>query len=429
MDTKRFSFTAARLQAVPVPSTGAVQVYDEATPGLALRVTKAGARTFVLFRRLNGRTVRMKLGSLGSMSIPDARKAAQQIAGKAAAGVDVVAERAAARARGRTVGDGFATWLAFAKHRKRSWEDDKRLWELWIEGKPEHTNGRGSDGAEAAERGSRKSFPSFAKRPLREVTTGEIENIVRAIGEAHPRTANKLRALLSTVWNHALRRGDAVSNPVRFVERFPENSRERFLQETELAAFLQALAQEPPTWRDYFLLGLLTGQRRENLSRMRWDEIDLSANCWHIPASKAKSKRPTTIPLTELAAGLLRRRREEVPGEWVFPSDVGSKDGCVREPRKPWQRVLQRAGISNLRLHDLRRSVGSWLGASGTNSYTIARALGHQSVRSGEVYVRLAADPVRNALHAIQESRPGLREAVNCASTADPAQADRAGGA
>jgi integrase len=145
---------------------------------------------------------------------------------------------------------------------------------------------------------------------------------------------------------------------------------------------------------------------------MRWDEIDLSARCWHIPASKAKSKRATTIPLTELASGLLERRREDIIGEWVFPSYIGSKDGCVREPRKPWQRVLERAGIANLRLHDLRRSVGSWLGASGTNSYTIARALGHQSVRSGEVYVRLAADPVRDALHAIQRSRPALDDAV-----------------
>jgi integrase len=410
METLRFPFTAARLRTVPAPVSGAIQVYDEATAGLALRVTAAGARTFVLFRRIHGRTVRMKLGSAASMSIPDARKAVQQIAGRAAAGIDVVAERRAVRARGRTVANAFETWLAFAKHRKRSWEDDERLWELWVEGKPNKSIAKDRKDEESAR--SRLSFPSFAKRALREVTTAEIENIVRRIGETNPRTANKLRALLSTIWNHAIRRGDVTVNPVRFVDRFPEHSRERFLQEAELVEFLRAVAQEPPTWRDYFLLGLLTGQRRENLSRMRWDEIDLPASCWHIPASKAKSKRATTIPLTELAVGLLQRRREEVSGDWVFPSYAGSKYGCVREPRKPWERVLQRAGISNLRLHDLRRSVGSWLGASGTNSYTIARALGHQSVRSGEVYVRLAADPVRDALHAIQQSRPVLDEAV-----------------
>jgi integrase len=420
MQENRFSFTAARLAAVATPDTGAVQVYDDTTPGLAMRVTKAGARTFVLFRRFNGRTVRMKLGTLGSMSIPDARKAAQQISGKAAAGVDVVAERAEARARGRTIGDAFATWLSFARHRKRSWKHDKRLWELWIEGKPDQSTAKSE--ADSKEPPTRRAFPSFARRPICEVKTGDIENIVRAIGETHPRTANKLRALLSTVWNHAMRRGDVTVNPVRFAERFPEHSRERFLQEGELAAFLRAVAEEPPTWRDYFLLGLLTGQRRENLSRMRWDEIDLSSGCWHIPASKSKSKRPTTIPLTELAAGLLKRRREETTGEWVFPSYAGSKDGCVREPRKPWQRILKRAGITDLRLHDLRRSVGSWLGASGTNSYTIARALGHQSVRSGEVYVRLAADPVRNALHAIQHSRPALDETVR--QTLPPAVQD-----
>ena len=107
MDTRRFSFTSARLAAVATPNSGAIQVYDEATPGLAMRVTSAGARTFVLFRRLGGRPVRMKLGSVRGMSITDARKAAQQIAGRAAAGVDVIAERAAARARGRTIADAF----------------------------------------------------------------------------------------------------------------------------------------------------------------------------------------------------------------------------------------------------------------------------------------------------------------------------------
>jgi integrase len=409
MNSNRFPFTLSRLQSVPVPPVGAVQVYDEITPGLALRVTKAGAKTFVLFRRFSGRTVRMKLGTLGSMSIPGARKAAQQIVGRAAAGIDVVAERVAARTKGRTVADAYSAWLASARHRKRSWKRDKRLFELWIEGKPSDRTGRGRRTEDIQ---PHRSFPSFARRPLREVTTGEVEKIVHEIGRTHPRTANRLAALLSTFWNHAIRRGEATANPVRFVQRFPEISRERFLQDTEIEAFLRAVAEEPPTWRDFILVALLTGQRRENLCRMRWDEVDLTGGCWHIPASKSKSKKPTAVPLTELAARLLRHRRKEVAGDWVFPSYIGSKDGCVREPRKPWQRVLQRAGISNLRLHDLRRSVGSWLGASGTNSYIIARALGHQSVRSGEAYVRLAADPVRNALQAIQQSRPALDEAV-----------------
>jgi integrase len=387
MTTTRFSFTAGRLAQVAAPSAGAIYVYDAAMPSLGMRVTKAGARTFVFYRWISGRPVRITLGPVASMSIPDARKAAQQIAGRAAAGVDVVAERAAARVRDRTVGDAFETWLAAAKHRKRSWEDDKRLWELWLEKR-------------------------LTRRTLAEVNTGELERITQAIGQEHPRTANKCRALLSTVWGHAMRRGEAQSNPVRMVERFPEHSRERFLREEELVGFLEAIAAEPPTWRDYFLVALLTGQRRENVSRMRWTELDLEVGLWHIPAAKSKSKRATTVPLTPLVVGLLKRRREEVTGDWVFPSDVGSADGCVREPRKPWLRVLKRAGIADLRVHDLRRSVGSWLGAAGANSYTIARALGHQSVRSGEPYVRLNADPARAAVVSIQQARPALDAVV-----------------
>jgi integrase len=387
MDSRRFAFTAARVRGIRLPAYGAFYAYDELTPGLAVRVTAAGSRTFVFYRRINGRPARINLGPVNSMTIVGARNAAKRIAGQVAAGVDVVAERKAARVRGRTVGDAYTSWLAIAAHRKRSWRDDKRLWEIWLE-RP------------------------LGKRSIAEVTTTELERVTQEIGRAHPRTANKARALLSTVWAHAMRRGEVASNPVRHVERFPEASRERFLRDHELAAFLHAVAVEPPTWRDFFLMAVLTGQRRDNLCRMRWDELDLTAAVWNIPAAKAKSKRATQIPLTPLAAGLLERRHRDVPGEWVFPSDVGSKDGCIREPRKPWLRVLTRAGISDLRVHDLRRSVGSWLGASGTNSYTIARALGHQSVRSGEVYVRLTADPVRDAIHTMQQSRPLLDEAV-----------------
>jgi integrase len=321
------------------------------------------------------------------MSIPDARRAAQRITGQVAGGTDVLAERRAARIKERTVGDAFAEWLAVAKYKKRTWSDDKRLWELWL-AKP------------------------LTRRPLSEVTTSELQRVAQEIGRSHPRTANKARALLSTVWNHSIRLGEAESNPARQVTRFPETSRERCLTDAEFERFLRAVAVEEPTWRDYFLLALLTGQRRDNLCRMKWDEIDFRHCVWNIPSAKAKSRRATTVPLTQLAIGLLERRREEISGPWIFPSALGSVDGCIREPRKPWLRILKRAGISDLRVHDLRRSVGTWLGANNTNSYTIARALGHQSVRSGEVYVRLGADPAREAMHSIQEARPLLERIV-----------------
>ena len=310
MTGNRFSFTANRLAAVAAPFRGATYVYDTVMPGLAMRVTPGGARTFVLYRRLNGRPTRINLGAVDGMSVLDARKAVQQIAGKVAAGVNIVAERRAARVRGRTVGDAFTAWIGMAKHRKRSWDDDRRLWEIWVEGKPSLAYLAGEEVSDGHR--SHIAFPSFAKRPLSEVTTGEIENITRRIGATNPRTANKLRALLSTVWNHAIRRGETTSNPVRFVERFPEQSRERYLKENELEAFLRAVAAEPPTWRDYFLIALLTGQRRENVSRMRWDEIDFDSAVWHIPATKTKNRRATAVPLTELAAALLSRRQLEV---------------------------------------------------------------------------------------------------------------------
>jgi integrase len=387
----RFAFSATRLQQVTPPNRGAIYVYDTAAAGLAMRVTKAGARTFVLYRRIRGRPTRITLGPITGMTIPDARRAVQRILGQVAAGIDVAAERRQARLRGRTIAEVFGVWLSLAQRQKRSWRDDKRLWEIWLVG-------------------------PLGRRPIAEVTTPELERLIQQIGRTHPRTANKCRSLLGTVWNHAIRRGEASTNPVPQVQRFQERSRDRFLVDHELEQFLRSVAIEHPTWRDYFLTALLTGQRRENISMMRWDELDLGNGVWHIPGTKAKNGRPSAIPLTDLAVGLLRRRKSEATGQWVFPSASGSKAGCVREPRKPWQRILKRAGIADLRVHDLRRSVGSWLGASGANSYVIARALGHRSPRSGEPYVRLAADPVRNALDSVQRARPLLDRVVRRAT-------------
>ena len=125
MDTKRFSFTATRLERVEAPVSGSIYVYYTQVPGLSMRVTKGGARTFVYYKRIRGPPSRINLGPFRGMNIVDARRAAQQITGQIAAGIDVLAERRASKIKARTVGDAFRNWLRVAKHRKRTWKDDR----------------------------------------------------------------------------------------------------------------------------------------------------------------------------------------------------------------------------------------------------------------------------------------------------------------
>ena len=108
-----------------------------------------------------------------------------------------------------------------------------------------------------------------------------------------PITANCVLALLSTMYNRARTIGYVRSNPCEGVQRFHEESRERFLNTDELARFNAAIDAEKPLYRDLCKVCLCTGQRQGNVRSMRWDEIDLKRGTWTIPTSKFKTNKPS----------------------------------------------------------------------------------------------------------------------------------------
>jgi len=201
------------------------------------------------------------------------------------------------------------------------------------------------------------------------------------------------------------------------VRQFAESSRERFLQPDEVSRFFKALVDEPnETIRDYLMMSLLTGARRADVLSMRWDQVNFERAEWRIPTTK--SGKPHTIPLLGEAVSILKRRHpnghcDEKP--YVF-GGPGVR-GHLVEPKKGWRRVLDRAElyqltewigeekgwtqtqiaeartgshfrkplkearaaikalgrdpraarIVDLRIHDLRRTLGSWQAATGAS--------------------------------------------------------------
>jgi integrase len=188
-------------------------------------------------------------------------------------------------------------------------------------------------------------------------------------------------------------------NPTIGITKFKEQKRDRFILKDELPRFLEALENEPNRgMRDFFLMCLYTGARKGNVLSMRWEEVDFSINEWRIPDTKNGD--PVRVPLIGKALEILCDRsylKESTP--WVFPSG-GSKSGHVQEPKKVWKRILERAGLTNLRIHDLRRTCGSYQAIAGTSLAIIGKSLGHKSPQSTAVYARLSNDPVRNSLEA-----------------------------
>jgi integrase len=130
---------------------------------------------------------------------------------------------------------------------------------------------------------------------------------------------------------------------------------------------------------------------------MRWSDIDLQNCIWRIPAASAKNKQAAAVALVEPAVSILTRRQAFWAGSpWVFPSS--SKTGHITHAAKAWSVLVKSAGISNVRPHDLRRTVGSWLAASGASSFVIQKALTHKSAASTKAYAHLDVEAVRVAL-------------------------------
>jgi len=141
----------------------------------------------------------------------------------------------------------------------------------------------------------------------------------------------------------------------------------------------------------------LTGARRANLLAMGWEDVNLDTGLWRIPGEVAKAGEVIVIPLVQQAVDILRRRLQSSGGSpWVFPAQ--SKSGHLIDPNAHWRRILKRAGLQDLRIHDLRRSLGSWQAITGAPLLTIGKSLGHSSIQSTMVYARLNTATVRESV-------------------------------
>ena len=371
--TARFPFTVRRLRTLPAPTQGRVYHYDKSTSGLCLCVTASGTKTFYIYRRISGKPTRVRLGRFPDVSLEAARQAAVELAGEVAKGRDPAAERRAKR-EAPTLGELFDYWLTtHAKLHKKTWRDDIRIFDKYL--------------------------AKWRSRRLSTITKARVRAWHAAVGGDRGRyQANRALALLSAVWGKADDLGHSGSNPCRGVRRFKEQSRERFLQPAEMRAFFAALMEEEPVWRDFFLIALFTGARRSNVAAMAWADVDLTAGVWYLAGGETKGGEPLAIVLPPPAIEILRSRIESrADSPWVFPGRTAT--GHVAHPRVPWGRVLKRSGIRDLRIHDLRRSLGSWQAAAGASLPVIGRSLGHRNQQTTQVYARLQLDPVRESVN------------------------------
>lgn len=274
-----------------------------------------------------------------------------------------------------TLAELFALYLdGHAKLHKKSWQEDEKTFHRYM--------------------------AKWESRRLSELTRNDVMTLHARIGKNNGKyAANRLLSLLSKMFSFAAEVGFDGTNPAKGIRKFREESRERFLNADELRRLFAALEVEPKLFRDFFKVALLTGARRGNVLTMRWKELDLDRGLWKVTGEQSKSGDPLTIHLTPAAIEILVARRELVEGEYVFP---GRRETTphLTDPSPAWRRVLKRAKLEDLRIHDLRRTLGSWQAAAGVSLSVIGKSLGHKNTSTTQIYARLSLDPVRVSVDA-----------------------------
>ena len=352
----------------PYPSAGQVFVRDAELPGFALRVTK-GRKSFVLEKRIRGRMRRVTIGPYGPLTVEQARNLAEAQVGAIARGEDP-AQCRQDRIHEPTFGDLADQYLQRHAPRKRSARDDRGMLETHLE--------------------------VFRTRKLTDISRNDVARLHGRIGETAPYRANRVVALLRKMFNLARDWGlFSGENPATRIPFFQEEKRDRFIQPDELPSVFAALKEEPNEHvRVAFLSALFTGARRQEILLMQWQDLSLERAEWHIPQTKAG--RPHLLPLPRPLVALLKQLPRMDGCPYVFPGRNGH--GHVVNVKRAWERIRTKAGIRDVRIHDIRRTVGSWLAGSGESLPLIGKVLNHRDVTTTAIYARLNLDPVRQAL-------------------------------
>ncbi|WP_137804028.1 site-specific integrase [Pseudomonas sp. G(2018)] len=438
------SFSKERLTALPTPEAGKRATYhDTKIQGLQLRVSFTGIKTFSVYRRMKGgQPERVTLGRFPTMTVEQARKQATAINAEIEAGANPAAVRRAIREE-----PTFVEMLAEMLDKKK-----KR------DGSPIIARTK-KDYLDTA----RLHMSAIANNKLSHISRSEVKAIHSKVSKKSARQADKAVAIISSVFNYAAEHEHfSGTNPASRIQKNMVVSRDRFALGAELPYLFAAIGES--SLSDFFLLALLTGARRSNLQAMAWRDLDLEARVWRIEMTKNGT--PQNVTLSPEAVTVLKARKRTIGiSPFVFPGE--GKTGHLVEPKKAWAAVLLRASLrrlldhlsglgklsakerkqadqqittapaaaekhyrsiaavlkidpalydmTDLRIHDLRRTLGSWQAKTGASLAIIGKSLNHKTHQATAIYARLDLDPVRQS---VETATQAMLEAAGVKQTA-----------
>jgi integrase len=380
----------ARLKAVPGKRT---EHFDIAEPGFALRVSgtlEKPIKTWTFLYRVKGEMSsagkrlplhRLTIGPYPAYSLAEAREKAREARKLADRGIDPAKERlaeaAAAQRRAREV-------------RTVASAVDEFMRRYMKEGKRPHAP---RYIAETARNFRNHVLDRWGERDIKSITRRDVIELLDAIADAgKPVAANRVRAALSKLFNWSIQRSLLEANPVLLTERpGQEMACDRILADDEINPIWAAGEELGYPFGRFFQMDLATGQRRNEIANMRWQDIDEDARLWTLPAAVTKAKRAPgqVVPLSPIAMDILgqcprigmyvftTRRDQPISGFSKAKREVDELVVKLRGERlKPWT------------IHDIRRTVGTGLGKLKVPRFIIGRVLNHADRTVTGIYDR-----------------------------------------
>ncbi len=382
-----FKFTIEIIESLPQPA-GRVYHRDPSVPNLELVQTKTGALRWYFRGRYLGKPLRMALGAYPDLKPKAAVDAADKIRNAIKNHEDPfkALEKPTRRRAGDTLAAFWQTYLDdYAKENRKNWE--------------------------AADKDFANYFEPLAGYKLSEISPAMVYNWHRDLGKSSGEaSANKQANLLRAIFAKAMRwtapngRKYASMNPAtaEYVTRFTEEGRDRFITAEEIPAFWNVLnASDNPDREHFFKMALYTGQRKTNLMHMALDNIDLANQVWTIPREQFKGgkgkRHPHPVPLIDDACRIIEVRKNMLGRKYVFPGRRAN-GRPIGNVNFWWSAIAEEAGIPDVTVHDIRRTLATWMAMTGASYPIIAQLLGHALPGATAIYTRMAVGPVRDAV-------------------------------
>ncbi|AIL12651.1 hypothetical protein IM40_02520 [Candidatus Paracaedimonas acanthamoebae] len=371
----KIKLTKRAVEAATAHSTKRLFVWDTEITGFNLRIYPTGRKTyFFQYRNEFHKTHKIKIGVHGNITAEEAREKAKHLSLKISLGEDP-ATNIKEKKIAFTVTDLTKEYLelhAKVNKRTKSVSDDIHMISSII-------------------------LPKFGKQGIKSITSYELQKLHRDL-KNKPYLANRVRSLLSKMFSLAKEWGWREDNPAQDIEKYQEEKRDRWLNDTELQRLWSILNKYNHHLTTYvFKFLLLTGARKGEVLQATWDQFDLEKGIWTKPSHITKQKKKEYLPLSEKTIDVLhdikKFKKENSP--YLFPSKIEGQP--LQEIKTFWKKVIKEAEFENVRIHDLRHTHASHLVSSGLSLHIVGKLLGHTQASTTQRYAHLADESLRQA--------------------------------